>query len=112
MPHFDDDGYCHCPECDGQKVIPMRLKMPLLEVCPRCKGGGTFDWVEYTMGRIKKERMQTEYYVIQRNIQTLMQMIKEEGMKAGQHISVEIRTEPMSYSVSPYYIDKHMEGKY
>jgi len=111
MPNFDDDGYCRCPECKGQKVIPMRLKMPLLEVCPNCKGGGSFDWVEYTMGRIKKESTQTEYYVVQRNIHTLIQMIKEEGMKVGKHISVEIRSEPMSYGFSPF-TKKYMEDKY
>ena len=110
MHNFDDDGYCNCPECEGQKMIHMRIKHPLLEVCPRCKGAGSYDWVEYTMGRIKKDSESTRYYVAQRNIHTLMQMIKEEGMKIGQQINIELRTKPIRYDV-PFY-QRYMEDKY
>lgn len=90
---FNDDGQKICNTCQGYKLTDKKV-IRLLEVCPECKGAGNIDWVEYVMGRPQQRSQQVEYYAAQRNIQMLIQMIKDEGRRCGQEIMVEIKHIP------------------
>lgn len=102
--NFRDDGLTECKICDGNRIIRSREPTDLIQICPECQGHGFFDWVEVAMKRKKYQEANLEFQVAQRNIYTLMNMIKNEAMKCGQIVSVEIKHIPHE---DHYYGMKH-----
>jgi hypothetical protein len=92
---FNEDGIVECCHCDGRKIIPMQVH-GLAEVCPKCKGSGGRDWVENVMGRATENYSMREN-VAYRNIQNLMYLIREEAMKIGRYVVVDIQDKTEEY---------------
>ena len=88
--HFNDKGRIECKRCRGNHTISLRVS-DLIEVCPECNGSGGRDWVEHAMGRPSEYSQQAAIHAVHRNIQTLMQLIYEEGRKIGEYIQVDVK---------------------
>jgi len=93
---FNADGIIECRHCDGQRIIPMRSH-GLAEICPACKGTGGRDWIDHAMGRTT-DNQQMCYNIASKNIHLLTQMIRDEAMKVGRYVMVDIfEQEPPKY---------------
>ena len=94
--NFNDKGIIECSECKGRRVVPSK-EYPgiIMEVCPKCKGSGGRDWVDHAMGKCDDEKRSLQHHISHENILRLTHLIKEEGMKLDQIITVGIQQEPI-----------------
>lgn len=86
----NDKGIYVCDCCQGENRIIRTIE--LYEVCPKCNGDGSKDWIENSMGRKGKEyNKNLQYQISQQNIVELEGAIREEGLKMGHSVSVEVK---------------------
>ena len=86
------DSY-NCRTCHGNRTIGQVIH--LHEVCPRCNGDGSVDWVTHAMGGRTDTRPSISFMhnLMQKNIHILMDEIKRQGSRVGVRIDVDIRME-------------------
>jgi hypothetical protein len=97
---FNDKGVIECPECKGNRIVPSKEYPGLIhEVCSTCKGHGNMDWIDYAMGRRINFNRDLQYKISYQNINKLMYLIQQEGMKMNKIIRVDIQEH---YMDDPY----------
>ena len=89
---FNEDGIIECRHCEGRRIIPMQVH-GLAEICPSCKGTGGRDWIDHAMGRTS-DNYNMQHNITFRNIQMLVHMIREEAMKVGMCVFVDLKEQP------------------
>lgn len=93
--HFNDKGIIECSECHGNRIVPSKeYPGAIMEICPKCKGQGGQDWIDYAMGK-QSNLDSLQHHISRENIHKLMYLIREEGMKINQMITVNIQREPV-----------------
>ncbi len=94
--HFNDKGIIECKECRGRRIVPSKEHPgTIMEICPKCNGNGGQDWIDHAMGKRADEKRSLQYHISHENIHRLMHLIREEGMKLDQIITVSIQQEPI-----------------
>ena len=88
-----EEGLVICPKC-GERYLES-VSFSLLRVCSNCNGLGKIDWVDCLIGREGRQKKKRDYLerdIVMRNIQYLMQLIQEEGMRVGLEVKIDIKT--------------------
>ena len=96
-----------CDICNGSGSVPDN-RVILHNVCPKCKGNRTLDWVTHAMGRSVDgiPSHSIKFSIVQHNIERLKNEICIQASMLGMraNIEIQIKDERIKYNFNPYYI--------
>lgn len=90
---LDETSQQVCPQCHGKKIVGGEL-INIMNLCPKCGGYGSLDWVEFATGNTTRARANydLQFQLAVKNSERLAQKIKHLFISAGTTVRVSIRT--------------------